>query len=93
MRPPQFPGFRANLDQVLQDRVIAMPLHEIRPAHERAMFGGPAIVMPEVEVFELDRLLVRLCRSACRLFFRSSMMPLAARTFSLVDATTSSASL
>ena len=35
--PPQIVGHRAKLHGLFQHRVIAMPLHEIRPAHECAV--------------------------------------------------------
>ena len=49
-----------------EDRVVAVPLHEVRPAHERAVLGGAAVVVPEVEIGELDRLAERLRRRAVR---------------------------
>src|SRR5690349_15671219 len=37
-------------------RVIAMPLHEVGPAHECAVLGSAPVVMPEIEVHEVDRM-------------------------------------
>src|SRR5437868_5910964 len=60
MRPPQLVGHGLQFDGVLQDRVVAVPLHEVGPAHESAVLGRPAVVVPQVEVGEVDRLRERL---------------------------------
>src|SRR5690349_13888460 len=59
MLPPQFVGHGLDLDRVLQQRIVAVPLHEVRSSHERAMLGRSAIVVPQVEVGEVNRLLER----------------------------------
>ncbi len=55
MLPPQFVGLRAQLTRARQHRVVAMPLHEVGAAHERAVLRRPAVVVPEIEVDEVDR--------------------------------------
>ena len=45
-----------------QQLVVAVPLHEVGAAHEGAVLRGPAEVVPEVELGELDRLVERLGR-------------------------------
>src|SRR5215471_5608140 len=57
MGTPQFPSHGFELDRVLEDRVVAVPLHEIGTPHERAMLRRAPVVMPEVEVMEVDRVL------------------------------------
>src|SRR3954469_19771157 len=50
---PQFVGLGLQLDAVLEHRVVAVPLHEVGPTHERPVFGGAAVVVPQVEVQEV----------------------------------------
>ena len=89
----QVGGRLLELGQLGDDLVVAVPLDEVGPAHVGAVLGGPAAVMPEVEVEVLDRLVERLRASAacpsgaCR---RSS---LASLTILLVERTTPSASV
>ena len=49
-------GFFLEFHHVLEDRIIAVPLHKIRAAHERRVLRGAAVVMPQVKIGELDRL-------------------------------------
>src|SRR6516164_5522420 len=49
--------FAADFYEMLQNRVVAMPLNEVRAAHERAMLGRASIIVPEIEVLELDGVL------------------------------------
>ena len=91
MDPPQLLGLRFEFDGVLEDRVIAVPLREILSAHEGTVLGRAAVVVPQIEVEEVDR--VReggplMILSVRRLSYTS----LAAFTFSLVLATAFSAS-
>src|SRR5436305_1261990 len=53
-------GQRPELDGLAQHRVVAVPLHEVRAAHERAVLGSPAVVVPEVEVDEVNRIRERV---------------------------------
>ena len=55
-------GLFLELDHVLEDRVVAVPLHIVGPAHERGVLRGAAVIMPEVEIGELDRLAERISR-------------------------------
>src|SRR3954462_3326065 len=55
MGPPQFVGQRPQFHRVLEDRVVAVPLGEVGPAHEGGVLGGAAVVVPQVEVQEVDR--------------------------------------
>ena len=41
-------------DSLRQQLVIAMPLHKVGAAHERTVFRCAAIVVPEIEVGEVD---------------------------------------
>src|SRR4051794_13948278 len=59
MGPPHFLGHRLDLDGVLQHGVVAVPLGEVLAAHERPVLGGPPVVVPQVEVIEVDGLLER----------------------------------
>src|SRR5690348_17219481 len=47
---PQFRCHGVEFDRLLQHRVVAVPLDEIGAAHERAVFAGAAVVVPEIEV-------------------------------------------
>ena len=88
----QFLRLAPDFDQVLQDGIIAVPLHKIRAAHEGAVFGGAPVVVPEVEIVELDRLLKGVAWSGSPSWRSPSMMALPERIFSFVDCTTASAS-
>jgi hypothetical protein len=57
MLPPQFFRGMANFNGVLEHGVVAVPLNEVGPAHERPVLGRAAVVVPEVEVEEIDRML------------------------------------
>src|SRR5690242_16905504 len=48
--------FAADLDEVLQDWILSVPLDEVGTSHERSVFCRAAIIMPEVKVLEGDRL-------------------------------------
>ena len=56
MLSPELGGHGLEFDRLLQHGIVAVPLHEVRAAHERAVFAGPSVVMPEIEVNEVDRL-------------------------------------
>src|SRR5665213_4060661 len=47
-------GLRAELDGLREHRVGAVPLHEIGAAHERTVFRRAAVVVPEIEIDEID---------------------------------------
>src|SRR5271166_1517361 len=59
---PQIGGRFLELGQLGDDFVVAVPLDKVGPTHVRAVLGGAAAVMPEVEVQVLDRLVERLLR-------------------------------
>src|SRR6185312_44322 len=44
------------LDRLLQQRIIPVPLDEIRPTHEGSMLRGAAVVVPQVEVEKVHRI-------------------------------------
>src|SRR5689334_6415258 len=48
------------LDLLLQQFVVSMPLHKIRAAHERAMLSGAPVIVPYVEKDNIDGALIRL---------------------------------
>src|ERR1700674_3457220 len=56
MQSSQFRGLCSELDGLGQHRVVPVPLHEISAAHEGSVFCRAAVVVPEVEVHEVDRL-------------------------------------
>src|SRR5262245_35190138 len=56
MDPPQLLGLRLELNGVLEHRVVPMPLREILSAHEGAVLGGASVIVPEIEVEEIDRM-------------------------------------
>ena len=45
---------------MLEDGIVAVPLHVVGPAHERGVLGGASVVMPQVEIGELDFLAERI---------------------------------
>mgnify|MGYP006196914953 CR=1 FL=1 len=45
--------------QQREQLVVPVPLHEVRPAHEGAVLGRAPVVVPVVEIQELDRLVER----------------------------------
>src|SRR3954466_12824774 len=55
MGPPQLLGLCLEFNRVLEDRVVPVPLREVLPAHEGAVLGGAPVIVPEVEVEEIDR--------------------------------------
>src|ERR1700733_4089152 len=54
--PPQIGGHGFKVDLLSQHGVVAVPLHEVSTSHERSMLRGAAVVMPEVEIYEINRL-------------------------------------
>src|SRR5579872_7360050 len=54
MHPPQLDCIVLQLDRLLQQSVVAVPLHKVGAAHEGTMLARAAIVVPEVEVREID---------------------------------------
>src|SRR6185369_10043927 len=54
MSAPQGRRIGLQLHHLLQHRIVAVPLHEVSSAHESAMLAGASIVMPEIEVHEID---------------------------------------
>src|SRR5947209_18174341 len=59
MCPPHLLGQGPDLHGVAQDRVVAVPLHEVGPTHERPVLGRPPIVVPPVDVGEVNGRLER----------------------------------
>src|SRR5579864_210693 len=56
MSSPQLRSHGLQFHGLLQHRVVAVPLHEIRTAHECAMFAGTPVIMPQIEIYKIDRL-------------------------------------
>src|SRR6516225_9075571 len=56
MLPPQLGCHRVQFDRLLQYGIVAVPLHEIGSAHERAVLAGASVVVPQIEVEEVNRL-------------------------------------
>jgi hypothetical protein len=54
MLPPEFGGHALQLDSLLEHGVVAVPLDEVGAAHEGAMLRGAAVVVPQIEVEEVD---------------------------------------
>ena len=82
---------RVQLHRARQHRIVAVPLDEVGAAHEGAVLRGPAVVVPQIEIDEIDRLRERRSRQQAVLAQRSTMSD-AVCTRSLVVATTFSAS-
>src|SRR5580765_7488897 len=58
----QLVGLSPNFDQVLENGIIAVPLHKVGATHKGAVLGGPSVIVPQIEVFELDRVFERVRR-------------------------------
>src|SRR5271169_2269074 len=56
MASPKFVGHRLQLYLLFQHGIVSVPLHEVGAAHEGSVFGGAAIVVPQIEIQEVDRL-------------------------------------
>src|SRR5256885_3395756 len=56
MLSPEFGSHGFKFDRLLQHGIVSVPLHEIGTSHERAMFAGAAIIVPQIEVDEVDGL-------------------------------------
>src|SRR6185503_5572000 len=54
MLPPQLVGIMLQLSLLQQQFVVAVPLDEIGATHEGAMFAGAPVIVPQVEVGEID---------------------------------------
>src|SRR4051794_31794005 len=48
-----------DLGRMLEHWVIAMPLHEIRASHKGSMFGGASVIVPKIEICEVNRVFKR----------------------------------
>src|SRR5215469_928764 len=55
MLPPQCCRFALELDGLLEYRVVAMPLHEIGSAHKGSVLRRAPVIVPKIEVEEVDR--------------------------------------
>ena len=66
MLPPQFVGIVLQLDGLLQQSIVAVPLHKIGAAHEGAVLAGAAVVVPQIEVGEVDGVRERRAGEQCR---------------------------
>src|ERR1700733_6848729 len=53
---PKLRGHRLQLHRLLHHGVVAVPLHEIGPSHERAVLTGSPVVVPQVEIDKIDGL-------------------------------------
>src|SRR5581483_274439 len=56
MLSPERGGHGLKFDGLLQHGIVPVPLHEVGASHERSLFAGAPVVMPEIEVNEIDRL-------------------------------------
>src|SRR5215469_4256367 len=56
MLSPELGGHRLKLDGLLQHGIVSVPLHEIGASHERPMFASSSVVVPQIEVHEINRL-------------------------------------
>src|SRR5579872_1518380 len=54
MLPPQFVGLLLEFDSLRKQLVIPVPLNKIRASHKRSVLRGAAIVVPEIEVSEVN---------------------------------------
>src|SRR3954468_246840 len=54
MLSPERGGHRLQFDCLLQHGIVPVPLHEIGASHKGPVFAGPSVVMPQVEVHEID---------------------------------------
>ncbi len=90
MLPPQLVRLVLELDGLREQLEIAVPLHKIRSPHERSVLAGAAVVVPHVEVSEIDGMRKR--RPGKRAILVQSIDDvLAARTLALVLPITCSA--
>src|SRR5215469_3916194 len=67
MLPPKLGGHGLELDCFLQHGIVAMPLHKVGASHKGAVLAGASVVVPEIEINEIDR--VRERRAAERAVF------------------------
>src|ERR1700690_2333813 len=56
MVSPQLICHRLEFGGLAQHGIVSMPLHKIRSAHERPVLGGSSVIVPEIEVEEIDGL-------------------------------------
>src|SRR5262249_33085526 len=84
MAPPQFLSLCLELNAVLKDRVIAVPLGEVLSAHEGPMLGGAPVIMPEIEIEKIDR--VRKRRTAYHLLGAQALVSLLGRLHFFIGA-------
>src|SRR4051812_13177837 len=56
MLSPEFGSHGFKFNRLLQHGIVSVPLHEIGASHERAMFAGATVVVPQIEVHEIDGL-------------------------------------
>src|SRR5215510_7642898 len=50
----QFFSARFQFHRPGHDRVVAVPLNKISPTHEGAVFRGASVIVPEIEIDEVD---------------------------------------
>src|SRR5262245_45904809 len=51
---PHFLGQGFQPHRLAQNRIVPVTLNEIRPTHECAMLRGTSVIMPKIEVREID---------------------------------------
>src|SRR5579859_1591452 len=52
----EFGGQGAEFNRFLEHRIVAVPLDEVGTAHERAVLAGAAVIVPKIEIDEVNRL-------------------------------------
>src|SRR5262245_27844358 len=68
-------GLRSELHRPREHRVVAVPLDEVGAAHERAVLRRAAVVVPEIEIDEVDRLAERRRRQRALFAQRGHQAP------------------
>src|SRR5262252_6073906 len=82
MLSPEFFCHGFEFDGLLQYRIVAMPLDEVRSAHKSAMLAGSSVVMPQIEIDKIDRL--RKWRACQHSVFAQSVHNLLGRLHALI---------
>src|SRR5215472_17541221 len=56
MFSPELRSHRFHFNRLLQHRIISMPLDKIGSTHERAVFAAGPVIVPQIEIDEINRL-------------------------------------
>ena len=84
-------GHALDFGRMLEHWIVAVPLNEVGASHERPVLGCSAVIVPKVEVGEIDRFLEGLSSNPS--LRKPSMIALVAATLAFVLATVASASV